>query len=169
MDMDRINALTTQIADARAVLDDLTKQLEEIKTEKTVNIWKPNVGDKYYVVDSGGGVYNYEWAGDDVDNATYKKYNVWRTEEHAKDVIEKIEFLRLTEQIRDVLCPDYKPDWGNFTKEKYYLTYDYTRSAWIWHCAFTQRAVCTFFDTEEHAKQACEMLNSINITGDGDE
>ena len=169
MDMDRINALTTQIADARAVLDDLTKQLEEIKTEKkTADMWKPNKGDRYYVVDSGG-IYNYEWANDDVDNALYKKYNVWRTEEHAKDVIEKIGFLRLTEQIHDVLCPDYKSDWSKSAERKYYLVYDYIKSAWVYHYACTQWAVCTFFDTEEHAKQACEMLNSMNIAGDGDE
>ena len=59
-----------------------------------------------------------------------------------------------------MLCPDYVPDWSNEDEHKFYLFYDGKASNWkyTYWSAFDFR-VGEYFDTEENAEKAAEILN----------
>lgn len=67
--------------------------------------------------------------------------------------------LRL-EQLHDVLCPGYEPDWENEDEHKFYLFYDRKTGNWkyTYWSAFDFR-VGEYFDTEKNAEKAAEILN----------
>lgn len=116
MNKTKIDELTNQISKAKAILNDLTAQLEaeknkvEEKVSSMEDRWKPNKnGDSYYTVDEDGCNY-HEWYDNNEDYIFYDNYNIWKNVGHAVEVREKTKLLWLMEQIHDILCPDYKPN-----------------------------------------------------------
>lgn len=171
MDETKINELTDQISKMRTVLDDLTAQLEaeknKVEEKKEPSIedrWKPNKEDKYYTVTEIG-TYYCGWYDDDdtEDEISYNNYNTWKTEARAEEVFNKTKLLWLMEQIYDILCPDYKPNWEDNNMPKYYVSYDITKSCWFTDYAYSRTVNITYFDINKHAEQACKILNDMGV------
>lgn len=158
MDETKINELT-----------DLTAQLEAEKNkveEKEPSIedrWKPNKnGGDYYTVDEDG-CSRHEWYDDGEDYMFYDNYNIWKNIDRGVEVCEKTKLLWLMEQIHDILCPDYKPDWGDDSEEKYFVYFAVKNNKWLYDYNYCICKVSTYFDTEEHAEQACKILNNMGV------
>ena len=169
MNETKINELTDQISKARAILNDLTTQLEaeknKVEEKRKPSIedrWKPNKEDKYYTVTEIGNYY-CGWYDDTEDEISYNNYNTWKTETRAVEVFNKTKLLWLMEQIHDILCPDYIPNWEDENENKYYVFYKAIESCWDIDYINTWIENITYFDTKEHAIQACKILNDMGV------
>lgn len=68
----------------------LTDWFEEINESTR---WKPELGQKYYFLDSDGRVYNNLWDDDPVDDGRFKIDNCFQTREEADRVVEYLKAL----------------------------------------------------------------------------
>ena len=68
----------------------LTDWFEEIRESTR---WKPEMGCKYYFLDSNGFVYNNIWADDSVDYGRFEIGNCFQTKEEAEKVVEYLKAL----------------------------------------------------------------------------
>lgn len=140
-------------------LEGLKKEAEAQKKQEEPKPWKPEVGEKYFVaVEDGADVVQY--CEDSIDEFNIRFGNCFRTKERAEQVARKIRLLLRLEQLHDMLCPDYEPDWSNEDEHKFYLFYDGKAGNWkyTYWSAFDFR-VGEYFDTEENAEKAAEILN----------
>ena len=140
-------------------LEALQKEAEMQKKQEELKPWKPEVGEKYFVaVEDGADVVQY--CEDSIDEFNIRFGNCFRTKERAEQVARKMRLLLRLEQLHDMLCPDYVPDWSNEDEHKFYLFYDGKASNWkyTYWSAFDFR-VGEYFDTEENAEKAAEILN----------
>lgn len=176
MNETKINELTDQISKMRAILNYLTVQLEaeknkfEEKKEPSIkDRWKPNEDEKCFIVNGLNShiemISFYE--GYAVDPFMfYNNYNIWKTETRAEEVFNKTKLLWLMEQIHDILCPDYKPNWED-DNGKFYCAYNADQK--IWESDYINTYSCnviytfTYFDTHEHVEQACKILNNMGV------
>lgn len=141
-------------------LEALQKEAEMQKKPTESEPWFPAFGDKYYYIDN-----DFE-----VDYCTYDDYvsdgykfevgNCFPVKERAEQVANKMRLLLRLEQLHDMLCPDYVPDFGS-GEATYCLYYDYSSSHWAvegWYDC-NCRVNGPYFDTEENAEKAAEILN----------
>lgn len=140
-------------------LEALQREAEMQKKQEEPKPWKPEVGEKYFVaVEDGADVVQY-WD-DNIDEFNIRFGNCFPTRERAEQVAEKMRLLLRLEQLHDMLCPDYVPDWSNEDEHKFYLFYDRKAGNWkyTYWSAFDFR-VGEYFDTEKNAEKAAEILN----------
>ena len=173
MNETKINELTDKISKARAILNDLTAQLEaeknKVEKKKEPSIedrWKPNEDERCFVInglDSHIEMLSCYKAYLLNPFNFYNNYNSWKTETRAVEVFNKTKLLWLMEQIHDILCPYYKPDWNNENCPKYVICFDFSENKWHFGLCYVSYKNFTFFDTEEHAKQACKILNDMGV------
>lgn len=84
------------------------------------------------------------------------------TEQQAeRAAIEVRKFNRLL-ALRDELCGDDVVDWSDGAF-KHYLAYCNSRKKWDVGTTVITQYCAPFFTTEEHAKRACDMLNSGEV------
>lgn len=149
--------LETLKAEFLGKLEALRKEAEE---QEELKPWKPGAGEEYFFVDNDFCANSYCNCDDEVDNYNFEIGNCFRMEERAKQVVEKMRLLLRLEQLHDMLCPDYEPDWENEDEHKFYLFYDGKTGNWkyTYWSAFDFR-VGEYFDTEKNAEKAAEILN----------
>lgn len=135
-------------------MNDNEKKLEALKP------WKPERGEEYFTIENGVDVVRYIYIGDDIDESCILSGNYFPTRERVEQVAEKMRLLLRLEQLHDMLCPDYVPDFGS-GEATYCLYYDYSSSRWAvegWYDCDC-RVNGPYFDTEENAEKAAEILN----------
>ena len=141
-------------------LEELQKEAEAQKEQEELKPWKPGAGEEYFFVDNDFCAHSFCNYDDEVDNYNFEIGNCFRTGERAEQVAEKMRLLLRLEQLHDMLCPDYEPDWSNEDEHKFYLFYDSKTGNWkyTYWSAFDFR-VGEYFDTEKNAEKAAEILN----------
>ena len=163
MNKEKIKELEEEISEAKRKIDELTAKLEEERNFVDItDRWKPACGQLYYntMVYSYDGVF---WCDDEEDSGTYDSFDIWKTSDRAKEVYEKIKILRMMEQIHDILCPEYKPNWNSSLETKWHCYYDFNLEKWCVGRSVYYIDNWTYFDTEEHAEQARKILNGMGI------
>lgn len=140
-------------------MNDIEKKTKIQKRQEKLKPWKPEVGEKYFVaVEDGADVVQY--CEDSIDEFNIRFGNCFRTKERAEQVARKIRLLLRLEQLHDMLCPDYEPDWGS-GEAVYLLYYDHNSSYWAidgWYdCNCHVNGV--YFSNYENACKAAEILN----------
>ena len=141
-------------------LEELQKEAEAQKEQEELKPWKPEVEEGYFYIGNTLGIGEYFNGGDYIDDKLITAGNCFRTKERAEQVAKKMRLLLRLEQLHDMLCPDYEPDWSNEDEHKFYLFYDRKTGNWkyTYWSAFDFR-VGEYFDTEENAEKAAEILN----------
>lgn len=122
--------------------------------------WKPKYGEAYFTIENAVDVVRYIYIGDDIDESCILSGDYFPTRERAEQVAKKIRLLLQLEQLHDMLCPDYVPDFGS-GEATYCLYYDYSSSHWAaegWYDC-NCRVNGPYFDTLENAEKAAEILN----------
>lgn len=141
-------------------LEELRKEAEAQKEQEEPKPWKPEHVEKYFSVGSSTDVFKYIYYNDYVDEPKILSGNYFHTEARAEQVAEKMRLLLRLEQLHDMLCPDYVPDFGS-GEATYCLYYDYSSSHWAaegWYDC-NCRVNGPYFDTLENAEKAAEILN----------
>ena len=141
-------------------LGELQKEAAAQKEQEELKPWKPGAGEEYFFVDNDFCAHSFCNYDDEVDNYNFEIGNCFRTGERAEQVAEKMRLLLRLEQLHDMLCPDYEPDWSNEEEHKFYLFYDRKTGNWkyTYWSAFDFR-VGEYFDIEKNAEKAAEILN----------
>ncbi len=93
-------------------------------------------------------------------DAMFKNNTYFLTKERAEEVADKINFLLKLERLHDTFCPDYKPDWENNWKQKFYILFDNVRGIYISTDAYSvDNHTTAYFNSRETAEKVCEILN----------
>jgi hypothetical protein len=139
-------------------MNDIEKKTKIQKRQEKLKPWKPEAGEKYFVaVEDGADVVQY--CEDSIDEFNIRFGNCFRTKERAEQVARKIRLLLRLEQLHDMLCPDYEPDWNNTSKQKICLGRDHADDCWFVDIFDITEYPTAYFDTEENAQKAAEILN----------
>lgn len=152
-------------------MNDIEKKLEALKSEflgklealrkeaeaqKKQEEWK--FGEKYFYVSPSGRVIQEMFTEHRTDIARKNFGNFFRTRERAEQVKEKMRMLLRLEQLHDMLCPNYEPDWDGTAK--FLVAFDHTDGEMQ---AFFDRSsgesTLVYFRDAVTAMEAAEILN----------
>lgn len=135
-------------------LEELKKEAEMQKKQKE---WKS--GEKYFYISQSGRVIQEMFTEHRTDITRKNFGNFFSTRERAEQVAEKMRLLLRLEQLHDMLCPDYVPDWKD-DRLKFYVYFDHEQGSLnITAGSFCDALSLVTFETRENAEKAAEILN----------
>lgn len=140
-------------------LEELQKEAEEQKKQEEPKPWKPERGEEYFAVEDVADVVPYTYCEDSIDEYNIQLGNCFRTKERAEQVTKKMRLLLRLEQLHDMLCPDYEPDWNNDGELKFCLAHYCDDDCWFVDYFNVTQYPTVYFDTNENAEKAAEILN----------
>lgn len=140
-------------------LEELRKETEAQKKQEEPKPWKPKYGEDYFYIGIDFTIDSWENEDDDTDKRNFRIGNCFPTSERSEQVAEKMRLLLRLEQLHDMLCPDYEPDWEK-EKDKFCLCYHHEGKQWsVESWLFFESQGFVWFDTFENAEKAAEILN----------
>ena len=140
-------------------LEELQKEAEMQKKQEEQKPWKPERGEEYFTIGNSVDVFQYTYYEDSIDESNIQFGNYFRTKKRAEQVAEKMRLLLRLEQLHDMLCSDYVPDWENYG-QKFLVYFNHAENHWNIGASNAFELRCaTYFDTEENAEKAAESLN----------
>ena len=140
-------------------LEALRKEAEMQKKQEEWEPWKPEVGEEYFFVNNDLSIYCFCNYNGEEDRYNFEIGNCFRTGERAEQVAKKMRLLLRLEQLHDMLCPDYVPDWENYG-QKFLVYFNHAENRWHIGASNAFELRCaTYFETEENAEKAAEILN----------
>jgi hypothetical protein len=140
-------------------LEALRKEAEAQKKQEEPKPWKPERGEEYFAVEDVADVVPYTYCEDSIDEYNIQLGNCFRTKERAEQVTKKMRLLLRLEQLHDMLCPDYEPDWNNDGELKFCLAHYCDDDCWFVDYFNVTQYPTVYFDTNENAEKAAEILN----------
>ena len=140
-------------------LEALEKEAEMQKKQEEPKPWKPKDGEDYFYICIDFTIDSWENVDDDTDKRNFRIGNCFQTEARAEQVAEKMRLLLRLEQLHDMLCPDYVPDYKG-DETKYHLYFNHVQGKYEVSCSTSWENPCmVVFDTEKNAQKAAEILN----------
>ncbi len=165
---------TIKIKDLELSLnDEQIKELQAQLAEPVNKRWKPEIGERYFILDSSG-TGNHIWDNDSVDNYHLSIGNVFKTKEEAEQAIKTgwVAKLQAEQRIKDYILEkgyDTNVDWNYRNQEKYVICYDYEKKELIissWH--FSKESTLPYFvnkseaeDTMKHCESDYKLLFGV--------
>ena len=140
-------------------LEALRKEAEAQKKQEEPKPWKPEAGEEYFFVNNDLSIYCFCNYNGEEDRYNFEIGNCFRTGERAEQVAEKMRLLFRLEQLHDMICPDYVPDWNNDGELKFCLAHHCDDDCWFVDYFNVTQYPTVYFDTEENAQKAAEILN----------
>ena len=135
-------------------LEALRKEAEAQEKQK-----EPKLGEKYFYIGQFGGAILDTFTQHPTDIARKNLGNFFPTEERAEQVAKKMRLLFRLEQLHDMICPDYVPDWES-DEAKFYVYFSHIQNNWRVSFSTAWWYPCmVVFDTEKNALKAAEILN----------
>lgn len=140
-------------------LEALEKEAEMQKKQEELKPWKPKDGEDYFYIGIDFTIDSWENVDDDTDKRNFRIGNCFPTEERAEQVAKKMRLLLRLEQLHDMFCPDYVPDWEG-DRLKFQIYFSHSQGEYGKSCSTGIESPCmAVFDTEENAEKAAEILN----------
>lgn len=140
-------------------LEELQNEVEMQREQEEWEPWIPEVGEQYFAVADGADVTRFTYCGDSIDESNIQFGNCFQTKKRAEQVAEKVRLLLRLEQLHDMLCPDYVPDYKG-DETKYHLYFSHVQGKYEVSCSTSWENPCmAVFYTEKNAQKAAEILN----------
>ena len=142
-------------------LEEMQKEAEEQKKQEELKPWKPEYQHGYFAIEGTAfKVERYTNFEDDIDKLTISSGNCFPAKERAEQVARKIRLLLQLEQLHDVLCPDYVPDYEDDDEVKSHVYFDHSLERYdISYSTRRENPCMVAFDTKKNALKAAEILN----------
>ena len=141
-------------------LEALEKEAEMQKKQEEPKPWKPKDGEDYFYIGIDFTIDSWENVDDDTDKRNFRIGNCFPTEERAEQVARKIRLLLQLEQLHDMLCPDYVPDYEDDDEVKSHVYFDHSLERYdISYSTRRENPCMVAFDTNKNALKAAEILN----------
>lgn len=119
---EKVKALEDQIKKSQAELEEL-KAVKVEEPQRRIKRWKPDFGERYWTVTSGGDVDTTYWADDIHDRWRYLTGNCFKTKEEAEESKKQIEY---TARYKKYIEEHSEPiDWEDFNQNKYLAVFDF--------------------------------------------
>ncbi len=139
-------------------LEELRKEAEAQKEQEELKTWKPEVEEKYFYIGNTLETGKYFNEGYPVDDKLITVGNCFPTRKRAEQVAKKMRLLLQLEQLHDMLCPDYVPDWKDI-ELKFVITFNHALGKFLPIFKIeTEYNTCVYF-SEDAAIKAAEILN----------
>jgi hypothetical protein len=129
--------------------------------------WKPENGERYYVVETDGSPDDYRWEGgygtdgDAIDRKHYAMGNCFRTETDAEFAAEA---QRITVALRRAAEAAGGVDWRNLNSSKFYLRYQHRQQELtVGSITTMQDSLQVYFPSEESAYAAVKAIGADKI------
>lgn len=163
----KLDELKDSIDNALAEVSKYEELIQQIKEKEEPKFERRN-GEKYFAVSTNNGKAEYYDMRDNssTDRLWYNNNNYFYTTERAQEVADKVNFLLRLERLHDTYCPDYVPDWYDYGKEKYFITYSYESNKYNWGTCRSIFSNFVFFPTDEIAEKVCKILNKERENND---
>lgn len=140
-------------------LEELKKEAEMQKKQEEPKPWKPEIGESYFFIRSDFGVMDKVKGTTSFETDRISNGNCFPTKERTEQVAKKMRLLLRLEQLHDMLCPDYVPDWKD-DRLKFYVYFDHEQGSLnITASSFCDALSLVTFETRENAEKAAEILN----------
>lgn len=140
-------------------LEELQKEAEAQKEQEELKPWKPKDGEDYFYIGIDFTIDSWENVDDDTDKRNFRIGNYFPTEERAEQVAKKMRLLLRLEQLHDMLCPDYVPDYED-DEVKSHVYFDHSLDRYdISYSTRRENPCMVAFDTKKNALKAAEILN----------
>lgn len=140
-------------------LEELKREEEMQKKQEEWKPWKPDRGEEYFTIANCVDAVQYIYDGDGIDEVNISSGNCFKTKKRAEQVAEKMRLLLRLEQLHDMLCPDYVPDWEG-DRLKFQIYFSHSQGEYGKSCSTgIESPFMAVFDTEENAEKAAEILN----------
>ncbi len=141
-------------------LEVLEKEAEMQKKQEEPKPWKPEVGEEYFTIANGVDAVQYIYYGDGIDEVNIPSGNCFKTKKRAEQVAKKMRLLLRLEQLHDMLCPDYVPDYEDDDEVKSHVYFDHSLDRYdISYSTRRENPCMVAFDTKKNALKAAEILN----------
>lgn len=141
-------------------LEALEKEAEMQKKQEEPKPWKPEVGEEYFTIANCVDAAKYIYYGDGIDEVNIPSGNCFKTKKRAEQVAEKMRLLLQLEQLHDMLCPDYVPDYEDDDEVKSQVYFDHSLDRYgISYSTRRENPCMVAFDTKKNALKAAEILN----------
>ena len=141
-------------------LEALEKEAEMQKKQEELKPWKPKNGEDYFYICIDFTIDSWENVDDDTDKRNFRIGNCFPTEERAERVAKKMRLLLRLEQLHDMLCPDYVPDYEDDDEVKSHVYFDHSLDRYdISYSTRRENPCMVAFDTKKNALKAAEILN----------
>lgn len=156
-----LNEIEQRLDALQAEKDKLTAELERLKAEeqsKEVKPWRAGEGDKYYYIDIINKVATTAEAYLRVDFDAYSCGNYYRTRELAEQDAKELALRGRVRQLRDALCEGYQ---FRHAENNYCICFNQHKNEYYVVISWQRVDVgAIYFDTDEHAQTACDILNA---------
>lgn len=140
---------------------ELAEQDDEPKFER-------REGKLYYWVSTNNGKAERVASTDDAgryDKPWYDNNNYFYTAERAQEVADKINFLLKLERYHDTFCPDYVPNFDDFSTFKHMIIYDHDIQMYrTMYYNSSEYGTQVYFPSEGIAQKVCNILNKEKIS-----
>lgn len=147
-------------ADFLEKLEALEKEAEMQKKQEEPKPWKPEVGEEYFTIANSVDTVQYIYYGDGIDEVNIPSGNCFKTKKRAEQVAKKMRLLLRLEQLHDMLCPDYVPDYEDDDEVKSHVYFDHSLDRYdISYSTRRENPCMVAFDTKKNALKAAEILN----------
>jgi hypothetical protein len=152
--------LETLKAEFLEKLEELKKEAETQKKQEEPKPWKPEVGEEYFTIANSVDTVQYIYYGDGIDEVNIPSGNCFKTKKRAEQVAKKMRLLLRLEQLHDMLCPDYVPDYEDDDEVKSHVYFDHSLDRYdISYSTRRENPCMVAFDTKKNALKAAEILN----------
>lgn len=140
-------------------LEALQREAEMQKKQEEPKPWEPEIGDSYFYISSNFEAMNKVRRTTSFETDRISNGNCFRTKKRAEQAAKKMRLLLQLEQLHDMLCPDYVPDWKD-DRLKFYVYFDHEQGSLnITASSFCDALSLVTFETRENAEKAAEILN----------
>ena len=130
----------------------------EAKNVKEQNEW-PQPGDRYYTIQSIGGISDNMWTNCPVDNQLAEIGNCFRTKEDAEFEVERLKVLAEMKKFaepEDTVWDGYNEHWSIHYNSMVYKDIDYT-------CRTNDKYNDIYFESEEKAMECVKAIGADRI------
>lgn len=155
-----LEQIEQRLSELKEEQDKLTAELERLKAEQTkVKPWRAEKNAGYYILQDNGDICCFEETGFVIDTTRHKIGNYYRTRKLAEQDAKELALRGRVRQLRDALCDGYQPSLGETSWSVIRCLEDFGRFD-IGSASTYSSIGEIYFDTEEHAQQACDILNT---------
>lgn len=155
----KMEALKAEFFEKLEVLEKEAEMQKMQKKQEEPKPWKPAYGQNYFALSGNFTACKCTNYGERFEEYPISIGNCFRTKERAEQVADKMRLLLRLEQLHDMLCPDYVPDWKD-DRLKFYVYFDHEQGSLnITASSFCDALSLVTFETRENAEKAAEILN----------
>lgn len=152
-------SVLTEIAQkVKELMDELEKLQPEEKTEEFEYPFE--IGDECFFINIAGEPVPHKWSQYVHEKHAYRQGNVFKTRKEAERERYKRELLMRFNQFRDKCNGDWKPDWEDKVKAKYFIVFNHESSELLlkWYIDVQPFESFGCFKNREDAIRAIELF-----------